>query len=148
VIGGSGGPATVEAVARFADEYNTPYASPAVCAERRARVRVACERVDRDPREVAFSLMTGFVIGADRADVLRHGRGVMRMENGGGDVEAFLASHREDWLVGTVEDVAARIGAYRAAGVERLYLQHLDPADEQVLELVAGELVPLITQGG
>jgi F420-dependent oxidoreductase-like protein len=148
VIGGSGGPATVEAVARFADEYNTPYASPALCAERRARVRAACERVERDPDEVVFSLMTGFVIGSDRADVLRHGRGVMQMENGGDDVEAFLASHREDWLVGTVADVAARIAEYAAAGVERLYLQHLDFADEQALELVARELVPLIAQGG
>ena len=92
--------------------------------------------------------MTGFVIGGDRADVLRHGRGVMRMENGGTDVEAFVDSHREDWLVGTVEEVAARIAEYAAAGVERLYLQHLDPADEQVLELVARELVPLVTQGG
>ncbi len=72
----------------------------------------------------------------------------MRMENGGDDVEAFLASHREDWLVGTVEEVAARIAAYAAAGVERLYLQHLDLADEQVLELVARELVPLVAQGG
>ena len=145
VIGGSGGAATVAAAARHADEYNTPYASPAVCRERRDRVRVACEAADRDPGDVAFSLMTGFVIGSDHDDLLRHGRGVMRLENGGDDVGAFLASHREDWIVGTVDDAAARIAEYAAAGVERLYLQHLDFTDDQTLELVARELVPLVT---
>ena len=66
----------------------------------------------------------------------------MRLENGGDDVGAFLASHREDWIVGTVDDAAARIAEYAAAGVERLYLQHLDFTDDQTLELMARELVP------
>jgi F420-dependent oxidoreductase-like protein len=145
VIGGSGGRATIEAAAQLGDEYNTPYATPTVCSERRARVRAACEAAGRNPDAMAFSLMTGFVIGGDRSDLLRHGRGVMRQENGGHDVEAFLASHADDWIVGTVEHAAARIAEYAAAGVERLYLQHLDPTDDQTLELVARELVPLVT---
>jgi F420-dependent oxidoreductase-like protein len=145
VIGGSGGAATVEAVAAFGDEYNTPYATPARCRELRSRVRVACEAADRDPGEVAFSLMTGFVIGSDRAEMLRHARSVMRQENAGGDIEDFLAGHAEDWIVGSVEDAAARIAEYADAGVDRLYLQHLDHTDDQTLELVARELLPLVT---
>jgi F420-dependent oxidoreductase-like protein len=145
VIGGSGGAATIAAAVEFADEYNTPYATSAVCRERRDRVRSACELAGRDPDELKFSLMTGFVLGTDRADVLRHGRGVMRQENGGDDVEAFLASHHDDWIVGTVEQAAVRIAEYAEAGVERLYLQHLDHTDDQTLELVARELVPLVT---
>ena len=66
-------------------------------------------------------------------------------QNGGDDVDAFLASHRDDWIVGTVEEAAARIAEYAAVGVERLYLQHLDFTDDQTLELVARELVPLVT---
>jgi F420-dependent oxidoreductase-like protein len=144
-IGGSGGAATIDAAVRYADEYNTPYATPAICGERRARVRLACEAVGREPADVTFSLMTGFVIGRDRAELLRHGRGVMRLENGGDDVESFLASHQDDWIVGTVEHAASRITEYAEAGVERLYLQHLDYTDDQTLELVASELVPLVT---
>jgi F420-dependent oxidoreductase-like protein len=144
VIGGSGGSATVEAVAVFGDEYNTPYATPARCRELRARVGAACEAVDRDPAGVTFSLMTGFVIGGDRADVLRHGRAVIRAENADGDVEDFLAGHADDWIVGTIDQAAARIAEYAEAGVERLYLQHLDHTDDQTLELVARELLPLV----
>jgi F420-dependent oxidoreductase-like protein len=144
VIGGSGGIATVSAAAELADEYNTPYATPAVCAERRARVHAACARAERDPGEVVCSLMTGFVIGEDAADVRRHGAGVLRQENGGDDLGAFLASHADDWIVGTVEQAAARIAEYAEAGVERLYLQHLAHTDDRALELVARELVPLI----
>jgi alkanesulfonate monooxygenase SsuD/methylene tetrahydromethanopterin reductase-like flavin-dependent oxidoreductase (luciferase family) len=89
--------------------------------------------------------MTGFVIGTDEADVRRRGEGVMRWENGGDDIEAFLASHTDDWIVGTVEQAAERIQEYAEAGVERLYLQHLDYENDNTLELIARELSPRIT---
>jgi F420-dependent oxidoreductase-like protein len=145
VVGGSGGPATVDAAVRFADEYNTPYLSPEGCAACRAKVVAGCERADRDPASLVFSLMTGFVIGADAADVRRRGEGVMRWENGGHDVEAFLASHTDDWILGTVAQAAGRIEEYAEAGVERLYLQHLDYENDDTLELIAHELAPRVT---
>jgi alkanesulfonate monooxygenase SsuD/methylene tetrahydromethanopterin reductase-like flavin-dependent oxidoreductase (luciferase family) len=107
-------------------------------------VHAACARAERDPDEVVFSLMTGFVIGEDAVDVRRHGAEVLRQENGGDDLEAFLASHADDWIVGTVEQAASRIAEYAEAGVERIYLQHLAHDDDRALELVARELVPLI----
>ena len=60
--------------------------------------------------------MTGFVIGSDAADVRRYGEGVMHWENGGLDVSAFLASHEDDWIVGTVDEAAARIARYAEVG--------------------------------
>lgn len=140
VIGGSGGRRTVEPAVRFANEYNTPYASPEACAALRDRLDAACERAGRDPSTLVFSLMTGFVVGSDEADVQSRGAGVMRWENGGDDVGAFLASHRDDWIVGTVPEAAERIALYAEAGVERLYLQHLDHENDETLELIAEEL--------
>jgi F420-dependent oxidoreductase-like protein len=144
VVGGSGGRATVDAAVRFADEYNTPYLSPEDCASCRDKLVAGCERGERDPDSLAFSLMTGFVIGTDEADVRLRGEGVMHWENGGDDVEAFLASHTDDWIVGTVEQAAERIQEYAEAGVERLYLQHLDYENDDTLELIARELAPQI----
>jgi F420-dependent oxidoreductase-like protein len=140
VVGGAGGRRTIEAAVGFGDEYNTPYASPERCAALRGKLSVACERADREPASLALSLMTGFVIGSDAADVRDRGEGVMRWENGGDDVGAFLASHREDWIVGTIPEAAERIAAYADAGVERLYLQHLDYENDETLELIAAEL--------
>jgi alkanesulfonate monooxygenase SsuD/methylene tetrahydromethanopterin reductase-like flavin-dependent oxidoreductase (luciferase family) len=68
----------------------------------------------------------------------------MHWENGGDDIEAFLASHTDDWIVGTVEQAAERIQEYAEVGVERLYLQHLDYENDETLELIARELAPEI----
>ena len=53
----------------FANEYNTVYATPAECAER----RVVCERAwldaGRDPATLTFSVMVPWLVGADAADL-------------------------------------------------------------------------------
>ena len=50
----------------------------------------------------------------------------------------------ETWIVGTVEQVAARIAEYEAAGVSRVYLQHLVHRDLETVELIGRELVPAV----
>jgi len=144
VIGGSGGRPTVDAAVRFAEEYNAPYLSPEACVACLRKIVAGCERAGRDPQSLTFSLMTGFVIGLDAADVRRYGEGVMHWENGGLDVSAFLASHKDDWIVGTVDEATARIARYAEAGVEVLYLQHLDHENDEALELIASELAPRV----
>jgi F420-dependent oxidoreductase-like protein len=146
VVGGSGGRPTVDAAVRFAQEYNAPYLSPDGCVTCLGKVVAGCERAGRDPGSLSFSLMTGFVIGSDAADVRRYGAGVMHWENGGEDVGAFLASHEHDWIVGTVDEAAAKIARYAEVGVEVLYLQHLDHENDEVLELIASELAPQVAQ--
>jgi len=66
----------------------------------------------------------------------------MFYENGGGDVDAFVAGHREDWLVGAPAEVVERLAVYADAGVDCVYLQHLDFEDDGVLELIAREVAP------
>ena len=49
---------------------------------------------------------------------------------------------RENGLAGTPQEVVDKIGAYAEQGAERVYLQVLDLADLDHLELVAAEVMP------
>jgi len=48
IVGGSGTRGTADPAARFADEYNTPFPSPADFAAIRGKESATCERVGRD----------------------------------------------------------------------------------------------------
>jgi alkanesulfonate monooxygenase SsuD/methylene tetrahydromethanopterin reductase-like flavin-dependent oxidoreductase (luciferase family) len=127
VVGGGGKPGTLEPARRFADEYNTPFVSPERAAEVKARW----------PKRL--SVMTGCIVGEDRAQLLeRVGRVLARMERDD-DPERFVEENRGTWLIGTVDETRARIGEYETAGVERMMLQHLDHSDLDAVALL-GEL--------
>ena len=66
-MGGSAGPRSAMLAARYADEYNTPFATLQDVASRKGTVTAACEAAGRDP--LPFSVMTGFVVGADEAEL-------------------------------------------------------------------------------
>ena len=51
---------------------------------------------------------------------------------------------QEEMLVGTVEEVVARLKEHELAGVERVFLQHLDHADLDMVGLIGKELVPAL----
>jgi alkanesulfonate monooxygenase SsuD/methylene tetrahydromethanopterin reductase-like flavin-dependent oxidoreductase (luciferase family) len=119
IVGGGGSRGTAEPAARFADEYNTPFKSPEEFAEVRAKVSAACERIGRDPATMRFSLMTGCVFGETREPSTRT-------------------------LVGSVDEIAARLREYEAAGCERVMLQHLAHADLEPVRLIGRELAPAV----
>jgi F420-dependent oxidoreductase-like protein len=56
LVGGSGGPRSLRLAARWADEYNMPFASFERCREVRAALDEACAKEDRDP--LPLSVMT------------------------------------------------------------------------------------------
>jgi F420-dependent oxidoreductase-like protein len=56
IVGGSAKPRGAALAARWADEYNTFYASPKQCRERRERIAAACAEQGRDP--IPLSVMT------------------------------------------------------------------------------------------
>jgi alkanesulfonate monooxygenase SsuD/methylene tetrahydromethanopterin reductase-like flavin-dependent oxidoreductase (luciferase family) len=138
IVGGTGGPRSCRLAALYAEEYNTVFASAADCVERKARVDSACRAEGRDP--IPFSLMTGCVVGRDRAEVERRGRAVA--DRTGLDPDDLLQSART--IAGTVEEVVARVGEYAEVGVERVYLQHLDHGDLEMVELIGAEVVPAV----
>jgi len=142
VMGGVAKPRSAALAARWADEYNTVFASAEICAERRAAIRAACEAAGRDPDTVTFSLMTGMAIGAEPADVERRAAEIAEWTGGGSADTAVAALREQNCIVGTVEETLDQLRALEAVGVERIMLQHLNHWDLEVLELIGREIIP------
>jgi F420-dependent oxidoreductase-like protein len=138
IMGGAAGPRAARLAAQWADEYNTTFATVEDCRERRARIVEACEQAGREP--IVFSLMTACVVGGDPREVLDRAR--RRLEASGHDGDPIVLLGQEDKLVGTVEEVVARLQEYERAGVERVFLQHLDHADVEMVRLIGAEILP------
>jgi alkanesulfonate monooxygenase SsuD/methylene tetrahydromethanopterin reductase-like flavin-dependent oxidoreductase (luciferase family) len=140
IVGGAGKPGTVEPAVRWANEYNTTGASPEVCRERREALDRACDHAGRDPATLPLSLMRTCIVGADEADLRDHASRYVEIYEPGGSVDELLRRSGEADLIGTVEQVAERLGAYEAAGVTRVMLQHLIHEDLEMVELIGREL--------
>ncbi len=134
ILGGHGGRRSVALGARWADEYNTVSATPGECAEMRRVVAEGWDAEGRDPATLRFSLMTGAIVGRSRAQILERARAVMATTRQTGDPEAFLRSRADTWVVGTVDEARERLRELEAAGVDRVMLQHLAPADPAMVE--------------
>src|SRR5919201_1931594 len=67
LIGGSARPGTAGPAVRFADEYNTFFATAEDARERNQRLDEACLRAGRDPASLRRSLMAPCVVGEDAA---------------------------------------------------------------------------------
>ncbi|MGZ6589311.1 MAG: LLM class F420-dependent oxidoreductase [Solirubrobacteraceae bacterium] len=140
IIGGNAGPRSAALAARYADEYNTVFATPAEVRERRAVVERACEVAGREP--LPFSLMTGVVLGRDRGELQDRARRLTELT--GGDAASFVTQPPSGWIVGTLEDAAAQIAALGDAGVHRIMCQHLVHDDLDAVALIGRELPALL----
>jgi F420-dependent oxidoreductase-like protein len=138
VMGGGAGPRVAGLAARWADEYNTPFASVEQCRERRAAIAEACEREGREP--IPFSLMAACCVGRDEGEALE--RAKRRLERSGRDDDPSVLLEQDNVLVGTVDRVIARLREYAEAGVERVFLQHLDHSDLDMVRLIGEAIVP------
>lgn len=135
IIGGTGKRRTPAIAARYADEFNLPFASQEVTGAQFGRVRKACEDIGRDPAELVYSNALVLCCGVDDAEVRRRADAIGR------DVDDLRAEHH---LAGTPAEVVERIGQFAELGAQRLYLQTLDVDDLDHLELVASEVVPRV----
>ena len=144
IVGGVGGRRSLALAARWADEYNTVYLSPARCAELRGRVVEACDRAGRDPATLSFSLMTVGLVGTDEADVRRQAQAVMALHGSPATVDDWLAGVRESGVVGTVEEAVAKLGELEAAGVQRVMLQHHAHRDLEMVRLIGEQVIPKV----
>ena len=142
IVGGAGKPRTARLAARLADEYNTPFPTLEQVGERRANVVRACEELDREP--LLFSVMTGCVVGTDRAELLhRVGRTMARMRVDG-DPAAFVRERGDVMVLGTVDEVVERLRGLEEAGVDRIFLQHLAHDDVEMVRLLGAEVAPAV----
>jgi F420-dependent oxidoreductase-like protein len=146
LVGGSGSRGTAEPAVRFADEYNTPFASPEDFAAIRAKVAAACERAGRDPATMRYSLMTGCLIGATREEALERARELYGRRPHDHGFDDWLAGYEKRAVVGSVDEVAARLHDYERAGCERVMLQHLLHTDLEPVRLLGSELAPALAR--
>jgi alkanesulfonate monooxygenase SsuD/methylene tetrahydromethanopterin reductase-like flavin-dependent oxidoreductase (luciferase family) len=127
IVGGSAGRGTADPAARFADEYNTFGVDAAEAARRRKKLDEACERVDRDPSSLRFSLMTPFVLGRD------HARRFVQVFPGAGSADEWFDELKRRGLAGSPVDLVDGLREFEAAGVERVMLQHVVHDDLDVV---------------
>jgi F420-dependent oxidoreductase-like protein len=130
IVGGHGKRRTPALAARFADEFNVPFAKIADVAPTFDRVRAACEALGRTSLP-AFSAAAVLCVGRDDAEVRRRaaaiGREADEMRANGG-------------IVGTPGEAVETIQRYAEAGATRLFLQTMDVSDLDHVEFVAGEV--------
>jgi alkanesulfonate monooxygenase len=94
----------------------------------------ACETAGRDPASVLRSAALVVCCGADDAELERRAARIGRE----------VAELRANGLAGRPDEVAEKLGRYRAGGVVRVYLQILDLEDLDHLRLIAAEVAPLV----
>jgi F420-dependent oxidoreductase-like protein len=133
IVGGKGPRRTPALAARFASEINVPFSGIDEVAAQLVRVDAACREVGRDPAELVRSTAQTIAIGRDDAEVARRALTLGR----------DAADLRANGLAGTVAEVVDRIGEWREkTGVTRLYLQLMDTADLDQVELIAADVAP------
>jgi F420-dependent oxidoreductase-like protein len=133
IVGGRGARRTPRLAARYAAEFNVPFASVADNARLFAGVREACAAAGRDPSSLVCSSALVLCVGRDDAEVARRAAAIGR------EVADLRASGA---AVGTPAEVVDVLGRFAEAGASRAYLQTLDLSDLDHLDLVAGEVAP------
>ncbi|WP_410620024.1 LLM class F420-dependent oxidoreductase [Amycolatopsis sp. cmx-8-4] len=133
IIGGSGKKRTPALAARFADEFNLPFADQETAAAQFARVEAAAQEIGRDPKEILRSVALVIGVGRDDAEVEHRASAIGR----------DVAGLRESGLAGSPAEVVDRIGQWREkTGITRVYLQLLDLSDLDQIDLIAAEVAP------
>jgi F420-dependent oxidoreductase-like protein len=127
LIGGNGETRTLPLVARFANEWNGVFLSPARYTELSSKLDNLLRAEGRQPQEVRRSLMTGLVFGRTQAEVEQKLAGRATIEQ----------ARARGMVVGVGEEVAAQVGKLAEAGVQRVMLQWLDLDDIAGLEALA-----------
>jgi len=136
IVGGWGKARTPRLAARYADEFNVPFApQPEVFTGQVEAVRAACEAVGRDPASLVWSAAITVVCGEDEAAYARRAAAIGRDP----------AELRVGVAAGTVAEVIEGLGGFVEAGAQRLYLQVLDVGDLDHLRLLAAEVAPALT---
>ena len=134
IVGGHGPTRTPRLAARFAHEFNLPFAPVEVFATQRDRVRRACEERDRDPESMIFSAALVLCCGENDAEVERRA----------GTIGRAADELRQNGAAGSPSEVLDTIATYAEAGAERIYLQVLDLDDLDHLRLVADQVMKLL----
>ena len=132
LVGGTGKKRLPALAARYATEFNLPFASVEDTRAQFDRVRAACEAAGRSADDMVYSNALVSCVGRDDAEVARRAAAIGR----------DAAELRANGLAGSPAEVVDTIGRYAEAGSSRFYFQILDLADLDQLELIATQVAP------
>ena len=144
ILGGFGRPRAAALAARWAQEYNSVYATLDDCRERRRNLDDACREIGRDPQTLPLSLMARCLMGRDRAEVDERIRQMRALDRGFDSEISASPRGSESALIGTVDEVASRLAELEAVGVSHVVLHHINHRDLDMLELAGRELLPAV----
>lgn len=130
LIGGHGAVRTPRLAARYADEFNIPFASIEDSDKQFGRVGEAAVAAGRAPGDLVYSNALVVCVGKNDAEVARRASAIGR------EVEEIKANG----LAGSPDEVVDKIGRYAAIGSSRIYLQVLDLHDLAHLELISSQV--------
>ena len=130
LVGGQGPTRTPRLAARFADEFNMPFASVEDSERQFGRVRAAAEEAGRKGDDLVYSNALVACVGKDDAEVARRAAAIGRE----------VPELKENGLAGSPAEVVEKIGRYAEAGASRVYLQILDLDDLDHLELISSQV--------
>ena len=133
IVGGNGPRRTPSLAARYAAEFNLGFQHPERFAQQRDNVRAACGDIGRDPDALTYSVALPTCVGADEAEYARRAGAIGRDPTG---------MRAEAAIAGLPDEAVAMIRRYLDAGAQRVYLQILDLADLDHLDLLATAVVP------
>jgi len=126
LVGGNGEKRTLRLAARYADEWNAVFQTPAGFKHLSAKLDEWLEDEGRKPEAVRRSMMTGIRFAQSRAEL-----------------ETKLHGHSTDELrgrgtiVGVGQEIRSQLAELEQAGVQRLMLQWLDLDDLDGLEALS-----------
>ena len=130
IIGGGGPKKTPARAARFASEFNLPFAPKDTWVTQRGRVQDACRDIGRDPDELTYSVALVVCVGESESEIARRAASIGR------EVDEL----RQNGVCGTPAEAVARLREWGEAGAERVYLQVLDLDDLDHIELLGREV--------
>ena len=136
IIGGGGPKRTPALAATFAAEFNAPFMSLDDLTATYDRVRTAVEQAGRAPDSLTYSAAFVVCAGRDDAQIAARAAAIGR------EVDELRGNSP---LVGTPNEIVDKLAPFTEAGVQRVYLQLLDMADLDHLDLFATEVIPRLS---
>ncbi len=141
IVGGEGTPRGLRIAARHADEFNCVSSGPARVRDRFAALDEACRAIGRDPASIRRSAMVGVLVGRTERELEARRSALVAEVSPMADVEGWLATRAERWILGDPNRALAMARRYADAGCERLMLQDFLPRDLDHVELLAEVLI-------
>ncbi len=133
IIGGGGAKRTPALAARFAAEYNVPFAPLDTGQTQIERVTAALADADRAADSIVYSAAFAVCAGHNDAEVARRAAAIGR------EVDELRANSP---LAGTPAEIVDKLGPWSNLGVHRVYTQLLDMSDLAHMDLFAAEVMP------